>query len=92
MYLCGFNRLWECPLRSFDPKLNTDNLQQCLIKVIKSDVSSSTSREEFEAYHILTNLGKCCKKGILCNHIYMLYVIGNTDVLNRALSLGKSSR
>lgn len=44
----------------FDPKLNADNLQQCLVKVLKLEDSSTSSvaREEFEAYYVLSNLGE----------------------------------
>ena len=47
-------------MNHFDPKLNLDNLQQCLVKVVRMDHSSISSTEEmaeFESYYILTNLG-----------------------------------
>lgn len=56
-YLYSQYRLWDCPLNKFDPKLNLDNLQQCLVKVVRMNLSSVELMAEFEAYYILTNLG-----------------------------------
>lgn len=57
-------RLWRYPLNQFDPKLNSDQLQQCLTKVIREcyQLSASTPQileeaAEFEAYYLLQNLG-----------------------------------
>ena len=60
-------RSWNYPLHKFDPKLNSDHLQHCLSKVIWAEEgereegvvsSSSSSAAEFEAYFLLSNVGK----------------------------------
>jgi len=48
-------RLWSCSLDKFDPKLNADNLQQCLLKLVRG---GSHSYPEYEAYYLLVNLGE----------------------------------
>lgn len=55
-------RLSTAPLDQFDPKLNRDHLQQCLLKLLRTHrlsgtSSSSDSLTEFEAHYLLTNLG-----------------------------------
>ena len=64
------HRLAEESVERFDPKLNADQLQQCLSKLLRlhggscHDTSSAATRcdttaewAEFESYYLLTNLG-----------------------------------
>lgn len=55
------DRLLNADLDKFDPKLNRDHLQQCLLKLLKLYTAHtgdiSLSRAEFESYYLLTNLG-----------------------------------
>ncbi len=55
-----------------DPKLNMDNLQQCLVKVVKSEHTAARTKEDFEAYYVLANLGEVCT---LCTlfHVLLCY-------------------
>lgn len=55
------DRLSNTDLDKFDPKLNRDHLQQCLLKLLKLYTTHTgdmpPSRAEFESYYLLTNLG-----------------------------------
>ncbi len=46
----------------FDPKLNRDHLQQCLVKLVRQGI---VSYPEFEAYHLLVNLGECVRVAMI---------------------------
>lgn len=52
-------------MEKFDPKLNRDQLQQCLLKLVKMDavivptLDLEIPLEEFESYFLLANLGLC---------------------------------
>ena len=56
------DRLSKADLDKFDPKLNRDHLQQCLLKLLKLYTIQTgdlpPGRAEFESYYLLTNLGK----------------------------------
>ena len=52
-------------MEKFDPKLNGDQLQQCLLKLLKMDTTVEPTLdlelpflEEFESYFLLANLGQ----------------------------------
>jgi hypothetical protein len=57
-----YYRLWGHPLNKFDPKLNLDSLQQCLVKLLRMDQASLGLKleemAELESYYVLANLGK----------------------------------
>ena len=56
------DRLLATGVDRFDPKLNRDHLQQCLLKLLTLYTNQAgdfpPSMAEFESYYLLTNLGK----------------------------------
>ena len=56
------DRLLAAGVDRFDPKLNRDHLQQCLLKLLTLYTNQAgdlpPSMAEFESYYLLTNLGK----------------------------------
>lgn len=94
-------RLWNSSLKKFDPKLNLDQLQKCLVKVIREghhSIDSIHEVAEFEAYHLLINLGAsacafyCLTLSSLSLSVFNSLCLhsllsGNSEVLNHVLSL-----
>lgn len=62
MFCCHVDRLLAAGVDRFDPKLNRDHLQQCLLKLLKLYANQvgdlPPNMAEFESYYLLTNLGK----------------------------------
>lgn len=56
------HRLADAPLERFDPKLNRDQIQQCLSKLLRlyseAEHTATARWAEFESYFLLTNLGR----------------------------------
>ncbi len=71
----------------FDPKLNRDHLQQCLVKLVRQGI---VSYPEFEAYHLLVNLGKCVRVSI--DIILSNLFPGNPHSVQHALQLSNDLR
>jgi len=60
--LSVIHRLADTPLERFDPKLNRDQIQQCLSKLLRlyseAEHTAAARWAEFESYFLLTNLGR----------------------------------
>lgn len=90
-------------MEKFDPKLNRDQLQQCLLKLVKMDavivptLDLEIPLEEFESYFLLANLGLCSFWSLgpvfaLTAYLYDSPFTGSTEAVMHTLELPKETR